>query len=150
MASQAWINIYVNGQSKVGGPVTGNGIFKLITAGIHVYTTQAKAQAAQPQTITQEQATVIEDIALSGPGLGQGFFGLGHDVQQAANAPLTGLAAVGDLAQRLSQGSTWLRVGEFIAGGLLLYIGLNAVTRGTAASSAIQTGKGVVKKVVTK
>jgi hypothetical protein len=40
--------------------------------------------------------------------------------------PLTGVNAIGDLAQRLTQKSTWVRVGEFVAGGIMIYVGLKA------------------------
>jgi len=49
--------------------------------------------------------------------------------QNVANAPgqaaqlLTGLPAIGDFFQRLTQGSTWIRVGEFLLGALLLISG---------------------------
>jgi hypothetical protein len=59
--------------------------------------------------------------------------------------PLTGINAIGDLAHRLTESATWIRVGEFAAGALLLYIGLNALTRGTAVGSAVQSAKSGVK-----
>lgn len=58
--------------------------------------------------------------------------------------PLTGLNAIGDFFQRLSQASTWIRVGEFAAGGILLYIGLKAffpTAVNTATSAAKRAGK---------
>jgi hypothetical protein len=64
-----------------------------------------------------------------------------------ATNPLTGLNAVGDLAQRLTQSSTWIRVGEVLGGALLLYIGGNAVLRGTAAGNAAKSVVGSGKKV---
>lgn len=39
---------------------------------------------------------------------------------------LTGLNAIGDFFQRLSQKQTWVRVGEFVAGGILIYVGVKA------------------------
>lgn len=62
--------------------------------------------------------------------------------------PLTGIAAIGDLAQRLTQGSTWVRVAEFLAGGLLLYIGGSALVRGTAANEAAKQTIRAGKKAV--
>jgi hypothetical protein len=62
--------------------------------------------------------------------------------------PFTGIAAIGDFFQRLTQANTWIRVGEFAAGGMLLYVGLKALTSGTAvgnaASGAVKTGKKAV------
>jgi len=55
--------------------------------------------------------------------------------------PLTGIAAIGDLANRLTQPHLWVRVGEFLAGGVLLIIGLNAMTKGPLRSAATETTK---------
>jgi len=52
--------------------------------------------------------------------------------------PLAGVAAIGDFFNRLTQPNTWLRVGEFVAGGLLIYLGLSAAMRGTEAQTAAQ------------
>lgn len=62
--------------------------------------------------------------------------------------PLTGVNAIGDFFQRLTQPSTWIRVGEFVAGGLLLYIGGSAALRGTAAGETVKRTAKVAKKVV--
>lgn len=74
--------------------------------------------------------------------------------------PLTGINAIGDFFSRLEQPATWKRVGEFLAGGILLWIGVNALTRDTAvraparqvkaaaqktASTAVKVGKKVAK-----
>jgi hypothetical protein len=70
--------------------------------------------------------------------------------------PLTGVNAIGDFFTRLSDPHTWVRVGEFVAGGLLLFIGGSAVLRGTPASQATKSvvsgGKKAVKvgKMVAK
>ena len=50
-----------------------------------------------------------------------------------AVANLTGINAIGDFFTRLSQGNTWLRVGEVLAGGLLLTAGVIAITEQTKA-----------------
>jgi len=59
---------------------------------------------------------------------------------------LGGIAAVGDFFNRLTQANTWIRVGEVLAGLLLLYIGVNALMRGTAAESAVNTAKQGAKR----
>jgi len=48
---------------------------------------------------------------------------LGTAEGAASAANLGGLAAIGDFFNRLTQGNTWLRVGEVAAGLLILYIG---------------------------
>ena len=55
--------------------------------------------------------------------------------------PLTGVSAIGDLANRLTQANTWVRVGEFIAGMVLVVIALNAITKGPVKSAATSTAK---------
>lgn len=74
--------------------------------------------------------------ALTGPG---------SSAVPGIGGALTGVNAIGDLAQRLTQAHTWVRVGEFVAGGLLLYMGGNAIIRGTAAGAAAKTVKGGAK-----
>jgi hypothetical protein len=47
---------------------------------------------------------------------------------QAGTIPgLSGIDAVGDFFSRLTEVNTWIRVGEFAVGGLLLYIGLKGL-----------------------
>lgn len=41
--------------------------------------------------------------------------------------PISGLAAIGDFFARLTEANTWIRVGEFLAGGIILYVGLKAI-----------------------
>jgi hypothetical protein len=61
---------------------------------------------------------------------------------------LSGVNAIGDFFQRLTEPSTWIRVAEFAAGGILLYIGGNALLRDTAAGTAIQSAKSGANKAV--
>jgi threonine/homoserine/homoserine lactone efflux protein len=69
-------------------------------------------------------------------------------VQGAASAVnLGGLAAIGDFFNRLTQGNTWLRVGEVAAGLLILYIGLKATTAQTPIGNAAKSAAAPVKKV---
>ena len=56
--------------------------------------------------------------------------------------PLTGLAAIGDFFQRLTQASTWVRVGEVLLGLALITVGLAHLASGTAAGrAALKAGK---------
>lgn len=71
----------------------------------------------------------------------------GQGKQAVANAnPLQGVAAIGDFFSRLTQGNTWVRVGEVIAGLLLLYVGVNALGRDTAVGSAVHSATNTAKK----
>jgi hypothetical protein len=54
---------------------------------------------------------------------------------------LGGLQAIGDFFNRLTQKNTWIRVGEAVAGLLLVWIGLSAITKGTAAEAPIKQTK---------
>jgi hypothetical protein len=62
--------------------------------------------------------------------------------------PLSGIAAIGDLANRLTQPNTWVRVGEFLAGGILLVIGVNAMTKGPVQSATSGTIRSGAKKAI--
>jgi hypothetical protein len=59
--------------------------------------------------------------------------------------PLAGVNAIGDFFNRLTQPNTWVRVGEVVAGVLLLYLGLSATMRGTEAGKQINKAKSVAK-----
>jgi hypothetical protein len=47
---------------------------------------------------------------------------------------LTGVAAIGDFASRLTEKNTWLRAGEFAVGVVLLYVGLKAMFPGAVST----------------
>ena len=56
--------------------------------------------------------------------------------------PLSGLAAIGDFFQRLTQASTWIRVAEVVLGFGLIVVGLAHLASGTAVGkAAVRVGK---------
>ena len=81
-------------------------------------------------------------------GLIPGGVGPGSNVGAVVSNPLSGVAAIGDFFNRLTQANTWVRVGEFVAGALLVYLGLSAAMRGTEAQQATQAITKPVKKAV--
>lgn len=88
------------------------------------YSTQAEAQA---------KANSLNHTAASA-----------NPLTSPATNPLTGVNAIGDLATRLTKSETWVRVGEFLAGGMLLYVGAKAffpTTVNTITSGAKKAGK---------
>lgn len=64
--------------------------------------------------------------------------------------PLSGINAVGDFFQRLTQPATWTRVGEVLLGGILVYVGVRALAHGSGSSPATKPVTKPAKKVVTK
>jgi hypothetical protein len=63
-------------------------------------------------------------------------------VQSVKNGnPLNALADIGDFFHRLTEKGTWTRVAEFAIGGLLLYVGIKAATRGPAQESVKRGAK---------
>jgi hypothetical protein len=60
--------------------------------------------------------------------------------------PLGGINAIGDFFNRLTQANTWVRVGEVLAGVMLVYLGLSATMRGTEAGRAVGKVTGGAKK----
>lgn len=68
-------------------------------------------------------------------------------IKAGAAGPLSGLAAIGDFFQRLTQANTWMRVGEVVVGLILLGIGVNALFKG-APMKAITGTAGTVGKVI--
>lgn len=89
---------------------------------------------------TQQQAVQWQTGAnTAGNSPGSAIGGIGSSI---ANS--TGIGAIGDLAHRLTESSTWIRVGEFIAGGLLLYVGAKAFFP-TTVNNINTVAKGTVK-----
>lgn len=92
-----------------------------------------------------------EAVAGAAKGVASGIAGVGQQTANALPQPPSALTGVADFFSRLEDPHTWLRVGEFIAGAILLAIGANALTRGPARTEAQRTAKTVVrtaKKVV--
>lgn len=124
MPSQGYVNVNVpNAQlTGVSGPYSGSDLVGMLTTGIHIYPTEAAAQAAQPQSLNGPQTIAFEHAILSGPGIGQGFFGLGHDITHAPGQALS------DLWHGLDLGQILLYVGEFVLGVVLVGVGLAKLT----------------------
>jgi len=70
------------------------------------------------------------------------------------NNPLDLLKYPADFFYRLTQPSTWIRIGEFLVGAMLIYVGIKAVVTpgpGTKVVKKSASGfTGVARKVVTK
>lgn len=66
---------------------------------------------------------------------------------QPAKAAAGSIADVGDFFHRLTEKSTWTRVGEVGVGGLLLYAGIRALTHGTSTNVAGKAAAKPVRKV---
>jgi len=69
---------------------------------------------------------------------------------QGAGSPLHGIEAVGNFFNTLTQKNTWIRVGEVLAGLILLYVGLNALAQNTAVGNASQAATQHTKNFVEK
>jgi hypothetical protein len=74
----------------------------------------------------------------------------GGTISAAASnaANITGLPAIGDFFNRLTQANTWVRVGEVVAGLILLYVGVNALTRDTAVGNAVNSANQAARHAV--
>jgi hypothetical protein len=59
--------------------------------------------------------------------------------------PLTGLAAIGDFFTKIGQRETWIRVAEFVIGGGLIYIGIHAMSKGTAIAPLVNAPANIAK-----
>ena len=62
------------------------------------------------------------------------------------DTPTSALGALGDLAVRLTEGSTYIRIVEIGIGGLILYVGLKAIVTPAGQQVSQQTGKGLANK----
>jgi hypothetical protein len=106
--------------------------FALATGGWQGYPSMAAARAA------------IADNPVADPG---GRFDQG--AAKAGKAVTGGLNAIGDLAHRLTEVQTWIRVGEVIAGALLLYLGLRSLLEGTPAARTLESARNTAGRVIT-
>jgi len=121
-------------------------------------TAYAQYNAGHPQDSAYVNAQAFADlIALE--GLQKALDDAGTGVGTAANQvvtgaekgaiqvekslnPLTGLAAIGDFFQRLTQASTWVRIAEGLLGLGLVIVGLAHLASGTAVGrAAAKAGK---------
>jgi len=59
----------------------------------------------------------------------------------------TGLGGISDFFSRLSDPNTWIRVAEFLGGGLVLYVGIKALTTPGSQPVAKQTFKSTASHV---
>lgn len=117
------------------GQVTGFPEWGFNQAGkvIEVRNEQAKLQAMNQGYLDWFSTKAEAQNAFKGM---QGELGTG-----AIPSPLSGVNAIGDLASRLTEGNTWVRVAEFIAGSILLYVAVKAMFPG-----AVGTVKSTAKK----
>lgn len=149
-SGEYWFHISVPGDQLandgVGGPVSGDGIVKFTSAGIHLYRSAAAAKAAPAQQVDKSQIEVILADSLAGGGIGHGF-GLGHDVGQGTNdvTSATGLAEIGhyigELVSHLTDVHMWISIGWIALGFFLLVLALAVLLRkpieGVAALGAV-------------
>lgn len=63
---------------------------------------------------------------------------------QPPSNPLSGLAAIGDFFGRLTEGSTWVRVGEVVLGLILLAVGVARITHAVPAATRLAKTVGAV------
>ena len=130
--------------------------------GFHGYGTEVAAEAAPNSVSVFQKLFVNAFIADYNAAVSQGSQPGGPNANilnpstalkagiQGDLSNLPGLGSIGDIGDffhRLTEKTTWERVGEFAIGGLLLYIGLKAITSGsgqeTAKRTAKKTGSGV-------
>lgn len=87
------------------------------------YSTQSEAQAAANRLNSTGRAAAASQDIVNTSNIGN---------------PLN---ALGDLAHRLTDSSTWVRVGEFLAGAILLYVGAKAFFPNTVGNiTGVATG----------
>ncbi len=101
------------------------------------YATQAQANAAIPAIQKAEPAPSAGTEASSN------LLTLGG----AVTDPLNYLEDVGDFFHRLTEAAFWERAGEVLLGGILLYIGIRALTRDTAVNQAAKKTGGTFKRI---
>ena len=95
------------------------------------YSTLGQAnQVASTEPENKTQPTPIPGVGISPGG---GF---------TASGPLSGLAAIGNFFNSLSQASTWIRVGEVLLGLILVAVGLARLTHAVPVATKVATAVG--------
>lgn len=121
------------------GPFTGEGVVKLRAAGITEYPSEQEAAKAPAQKISKQQGDVILATEIAGQGVGQGFFGLGQDFQNAPAQAFGDIASglglteighyVGDFVTHLTDGAMWRSLGWLALGLVLMIVGILMLLR---------------------
>lgn len=148
-----WYDIRFQGQTYIEN-LTGASEKTLTVLGIHGYATRAEA-VKHPQTMNALQAAAGGAQILAGtsgtvtnvPTPGGAVVGAGATGAAAADS-LSGINAIGDFFQRLTQSATWVRVAEVVVGGLVLYVGLKGLTSGTPVGNAVKSAKSGAGKAI--
>jgi hypothetical protein len=105
----------------------------LVSYGFHGYATKQQADR-NPNRVNPIQGVALDN------------WDVVHAERKGVSDVSGGVNAIGDLAHRLTESQTWIRVGEFAAGGILLILGANAILRGTAVGSATQSATRTARK----
>jgi hypothetical protein len=129
-----------SGTYRVAKTVVGNPLYdQYMQAGYGPpYSSYAAAAAAAKQAAATGKANALP---------GAGFSGVPPGSSANKGPSFAGLAAIGDFFGRLTEGNTWVRVGEVVAGLILLGIGLNAMFKGKPMN-IITGATGKIAKVV--
>jgi hypothetical protein len=112
--------------SALNNPLTGGGTH--IGAIVHVVESASTPAGAVAGPYAAE--STAQSVADTYNGQVQSNLPAAQLVQSGANA-IPGVSDIGDLAHRLTEASTWVRVGEVAVGVIILWAGIRAMTSGT-------------------
>jgi len=70
-------------------------------------------------------------------GTGPGIANPGNQANQPPANPLTGITAIGDFFSRLTQASTWERIGEVVLGLILIAVGVAHITHAVPIATKV-------------
>lgn len=125
-----------------------------VSLGFHGYATEAQANSHLNSVNVLQKVTlnILEADYKEALKAGQQPGGPNSNLANPANdigaaANLAGVGAIGDFFNRLTQGNTWLRVGEVVVGLMILYIGLKATTAQTPVGNAVKSATAPAKRV---
>lgn len=113
-------------EPSVLGPFTGEGVIQLHSAGVNLYPSKDAAEQAPAQDITKAQGDQILKVSIAGPGIGQGFFGLGNDIHRAGTN-VSGVVEIGAVLKafflQISRVEMWRSLGWIVLGVVLILLG---------------------------
>lgn len=119
---------------------------ELNALGMHGYPTQKEAQA-KPNSVNIFQATIV-NAAIDDANNARDVASAPGNAAKAVASQIPGAGSIDDVINWIKQPALWTRIGEILAGVIILYVGLKAVATPGNEPVVRRTVKDTAKTVV--